>query len=96
VFGAIAAFCLIGLFTDLLLKGRYFYNTMAFFEMLEILLLVSVLLSSATCTSIKDYSVSIQGLLMTSIQVLQLLVLPLEIAAKHRDAGSLRELPLAG
>lgn len=96
VLGAIIALCTIGIITDLLLKGRYFYNSLAGFIGLEIIFLLCVLFIDGSCTQLEDYSLTIQGFLMTSIQVLQLFVLPLEIAGRIRDKVSLWELPLAG
>ena len=96
VLGAIIALCTIGIITDLLLKGRYFYNSLAGLIGLEIIFLLCVLFIDGSCTQLEDYSLTIQGFLMTSIQVLQLFVLPLEIAGRIRDKVSLWELPLAG
>lgn len=67
VFGALGAFCSIGLFTDVILKGRYLYNTTIVYILLEVLFLLTVLVSDETCSSLQYYSLVIQGLLMTSI-----------------------------
>ena len=84
VFGAIIAFLTLGFVTDLVLQGMYLYCAMVFFILLEIALCLAILFKD-NCTSLQNYSYLLQGFLLSSIQVLQLLVLPLSIAAKQRD-----------
>ena len=52
VFGALTAFFTIGIFTDYILKGRYFYNTVIVCIGLEIVFLLFMLLNDDTCSSL--------------------------------------------
>jgi hypothetical protein len=49
VFGALIAFCALGLTTDLLLKGNFFYNSLLGFIVLEILFLSCVVIFDSSC-----------------------------------------------
>ena len=50
VLGAVIALCTLGLLTDLVLKGRYFYNSLAGFIGLEVVFLLCCLLIDGSCT----------------------------------------------
>ena len=66
LFGGLLAFCTLGITSDLILKGRYFYWQMIVFVCFETLfVLVSFL--EETCTTLEASAPVVQGYLISSI-----------------------------
>jgi hypothetical protein len=101
VFGATLGFFLLGVFTDLILRGGCLYLFLTGLIGTEILIFF---LNTVVrlITGIDQFGLPnqiafwFQGFIQSTILTLQLFVLPLIIAGKCRDMMSLWELPLAG
>jgi hypothetical protein len=92
-YGASAAFLTIGLISDFIFGGKSPFMLMGIFTVLSILY-SGVLIT--TIKNTKNYEIVILGFLQTLIHVLQLVAIPLMLAAKYRDEVSVWSYPMAG
>lgn len=100
VYGATLGFASLGLFCDLLLRGKALYVLVTFFISLEtIILVVTTIFWNASGKDLsKTQSLvlyAMQGYVETITKILQLVVIPIVIAGKYRDQVDINSMPLA-
>ena len=99
-YGAIAALCTLGLYTDLLAQ-RNLYTLLATVIVVQILFILTqtifeICTNSVTLFLNEKFAAFLAGYFYSLTTVLLLQQIPLYIAGRYRDLNSVWELPLAG
>ena len=90
-----------GVFTDLIAKGRNFYTLLAYLILAQLSYVVFFTVYELICISKgfepkTEWIIGFFGYFTALTNVVQLQSIPLYVAARYRDLNSAWELPLAG
>lgn len=93
------AFLTIGIFTDLIAKGKYYYTCILVLHGISLtLLLVNIVYNLSTGDNLYKYNkwtFGVSGFLMSAGWFCVYLIVPLQIAAGYREKHSYFEIPMA-